>query len=135
MSNFVTPDEGEERSQNTIQTGSDSRAIQTGSAGTGAVGGGSAAPGGGAAIQTGSDGRAIQTPTDNPAPKLPWMEWEVGERVVVRYRKPDGLYDALGHLTEVAADHVTVNTRKGLVTVPAKIMVTGKRVPESPFGA
>lgn len=74
---------------------------------------------------------------DNPeqdAPKLPWMEWKVGERVVVRYRKPDGFYDALGHLTEVAPDHVTVNTRKGLVTVPANVMVTGKRVPESPFG-
>lgn len=54
--------------------------------------------------------------------------------MVVRYRKPDGLYDALGHLAEVAPTHVTVNTRKGLVTVPASVMVTGKRVPESPFG-
>ncbi|EPD29567.1 putative acetyltransferase [Gleimia europaea] len=67
-------------------------------------------------------------------PNLPWMQWRVGQRVVVRYRKPDGLYDALGHLTEVAPTHVTVNTRKGLVTVPASVMVTGKRVPESPFG-
>lgn len=72
--------------------------------------------------------------TSQAAPKLPWMDWKVGERVVVRYRKPDGFYDALGHLTEVAPDHVTVNTRKGLVTVPANVMVTGKRVPESPFG-
>lgn len=77
---------------------------------------------------------APSSDTGKTAPKLPWMDWKVGERVVVRYRKPDGFYDALGHLTEVAPDHVTVNTRKGLVTVPANVMVTGKRVPESPFG-
>ena len=78
---------------------------------------------------------SFSTPDPNEAPpSLPWMQWQVGQRVVVRYRKPDGLYDALGHLTEVAPTHVTVHTRKGLVTVPASVMVTGKRVPESPFG-
>ena len=78
---------------------------------------------------------SFSTPDPNEAPlSLPWMQWQVGQRVVVRYRKPDGLYDALGHLTEVEPTHVTVNTRKGLVTVPANVMVTGKRVPESPFG-
>ena len=75
---------------------------------------------------------SFSTPDPNEAP--PSLQWQVGQRVVVRYRKPDGLYDALGHLTEVAPTHVTVNTRKGLVTVPASVMVTGKRVPESPFG-
>lgn len=122
MSNFVTPNDGGTPSRKTIQTGSAGSASQTGS---------DCQP-----IQTGSGGEPIQTGSDGRASRaLPWMEWEVGERVVVRYRKPDGLYDALGHLTEVAADHVTVNTRKGLVTVPANLMVTGKRVPESPFGA
>ena len=78
---------------------------------------------------------SFSTPDPNEAPpSLPWMQWQVGQRVVVRYRKPDGLYDALGHLTEVAPTHVTVITRKGLATVPASVMVTGKRVPESPFG-
>lgn len=69
-----------------------------------------------------------------PSHELPWMQWEIGQRVVVRYRLSDGLYDALGHLTEVAPDHVTVKTRRGDVTVRAETMVTGKIVPESPFG-
>ncbi|MDT3767827.1 2-hydroxymuconic semialdehyde dehydrogenase [Gleimia hominis] len=65
-------------------------------------------------------------------PQLPWMAWQVGERVVVRYRLPDGLHDALGHLTEVNAHSVTVETKRGPVTVPAQTMVTGKRVPPAP---
>lgn len=72
--------------------------------------------------------------SSHPSPNLPWMQWKVGQRVVVRYRLPDGLYDALGHLTDVAPDHVTVATRRGDVTVHANTMVTGKIVPESPFG-
>ncbi|WIK63710.1 putative acetyltransferase [Gleimia hominis] len=66
------------------------------------------------------------------APQLPWMAWQVGERVVVRYRLPDGLHDALGHLTDVNAHSVTVETKRGPVTVPAQTMVTGKRVPPAP---
>lgn len=62
-------------------------------------------------------------------PTLPWLAWSVGERVVVRRREPDGLYDAVGELTEVAPDHVTIRTRRGLVRVEAATMVTGKRVP------
>lgn len=64
---------------------------------------------------------------------LPWMSWQVGERVVVRRREEDGLYDALGELLEVAADHVVIRTRKGDVYVPAHKMVVGKRVPPSPW--
>lgn len=64
---------------------------------------------------------------------LPWLDWQVGERVVVRYRLEDGRHDALGHLLEVAPTHVTVNTRRGVVKVLAETMVTGKRVPEAPF--
>lgn len=65
--------------------------------------------------------------------QLPWMSWQVGQRVVVRYRLEDGRHDALGHLLEVAPTHVTVNTRRGVVKVLAETMVTGKLVPESPF--
>ncbi|MDO5719475.1 MAG: hypothetical protein Q4P05_01935 [Actinomycetaceae bacterium] len=72
--------------------------------------------------------------TQQPSPDLPWMRWQVGQRVVLRYRLADGLHDALGHLTEIATDHVTVATRRGEVIVRAETMVTGKLVPESPFG-
>ncbi|EEH63621.1 hypothetical protein HMPREF0044_0640 [Gleimia coleocanis DSM 15436] len=65
--------------------------------------------------------------------KLPWMQWQVGQRVVVRYRLADGRHDALGHLLEVEPDYVVVNTRRGVVKVLAETMVTGKLVPESPF--
>ncbi|MDU0967565.1 MAG: hypothetical protein E7A62_01925 [Actinomycetaceae bacterium] len=65
-------------------------------------------------------------------PTLPWMAWRIGERVVVRRREADGLYDAVGYLTEVAPDHVTIQTRKGLQRVEATQMVTGKKVPPPP---
>ncbi|MDC4232615.1 hypothetical protein M3T53_02655 [Actinomyces sp. B33] len=63
---------------------------------------------------------------------LPWMQWEAGERVVLRYRLADGLHDALGTVVQVAADHVSIETRRGLVRVEASTMVTGKRVPPAP---
>ena len=62
-------------------------------------------------------------------PVLPWMEWPLGTRVVVRYRLLDGLHDALGEIIEQAADHVIINTRCGHVRIEATTMVTGKRVP------
>lgn len=68
----------------------------------------------------------------NPFTALPWMQWQVGERVVVRYREPDGVHDALGFLLEVAPDHVLVDTRRGQVRVEATQMVTGKKVPPPP---
>ena len=64
-----------------------------------------------------------------PPPRLPWLSWKVGERVVLRRREADGLYDALGEVLAVSPDSVTILTRKGPVTVPAEKMVTGKRVP------
>ena len=74
-------------------------------------------------------GHAVSAP-----PPLPWMEWTVGERVVVRYRDTDGRpTDALGHLTEVARDHVCVDTKRGNVRVEASTMITGKRVPPAPI--
>ncbi len=66
------------------------------------------------------------------APTLPWLEWAPGERVVLRYRRPDGLHDALGILVETAIDHVVIDTRRGPVRVEASTMVTGKKVPPPP---
>ena len=67
-----------------------------------------------------------------PPPRLPWLSWKVGERVVLRRREADGLYDALGEVLAVSPDSGTSLTRKGPVTVPAEKMVTGKRVPPPP---
>lgn len=52
--------------------------------------------------------------------------------MVLRYRLADGLHDALGTVVEVAADHVSIETRRGVVRVEAHTMVTGKRVPPPP---
>ncbi|MDO5747302.1 MAG: hypothetical protein Q4P66_06560 [Actinomycetaceae bacterium] len=68
----------------------------------------------------------------SPPPPLPWMAWKVGERVVVRRRESDGLYDAVGELTEVHPGHVCIQTRKGIIHIPAEKMVTGKKVPPPP---
>lgn len=67
------------------------------------------------------------------SPRLPWLAWSPGERVVVRFRDDDGRpTDALGTLLEVASDHVTVETKRGAVVVHARTMITGKRVPPPP---
>jgi len=69
-------------------------------------------------------------------PPLPWLSWQVGQRVVLRYRDAEGRpTEALGHLTEVAPDHLNVATRRGEVRVPAESLVIGKLVPESRHGA
>ena len=61
-----------------------------------------------------------------------WREWQVGERVVVRYRVSGGYSDALGELTRVDSRGVEVGTRRGPVAVPAEDIVLGKRVPPPP---
>ena len=63
---------------------------------------------------------------------LPWLNWEIGDRVVVRRREDDGLYDALGYLLEKSPHYVVIQTRKGNVKVLASKMVTGKKVPPPP---
>ena len=86
-------------------------------------------------IQTDGDEVAreeISTRAPGAIPQLPWMSFAVGERIVIRYRLPDGLHDALGEALEVAPTHVTVATRRGPVRVDARTMVTGKRVPPPP---
>lgn len=65
-------------------------------------------------------------------PTPPWLQWNVGERVVVRFREHGQVTDALGELQEVALDHVTVLTRRGPVRVAATTMIVGKRVPPPP---
>ena len=61
-----------------------------------------------------------------------WREWQIGERVVVRYRVPGGYSDALGELTRVDAGGVEVSTRRGPVAVAAADLVLGKHVPPPP---
>lgn len=76
----------------------------------------------------------MSTPaTPASPPPLPWLAWSVGQRAVVRYWDTDGRRtDALGYLTEVAEDHVNVDTKRGNVRVPADRMITGKLVPPPP---
>ena len=83
---------------------------------------------------SGAPGVGAQFSARSPGaiPALPWMQFRVGERVVIRYRLADGLHDALGEATEVAPTHVSVATRRGVVRVDARTMVTGKRVPPPP---
>lgn len=62
-------------------------------------------------------------------PKLPWMQWNPGDRVVVRFREQDGgLRDALGILLENAPGHVVIDTKRGPVRVEAATMVVGRLV-------
>src|SRR5690625_3025212 len=64
-----------------------------------------------------------------------WRQWQVGERVVVRYRIDDEHYthsDALGELTRVDDEGGAVNTRRGPVSVPADRIAIGKKVPPPP---
>ena len=62
-----------------------------------------------------------------------WRQWQVGERVVVRFRVAAGGYsDALGELLRVDTSGLEVSTRRGPVSVPAADIVLGKRVPPPP---
>ena len=63
---------------------------------------------------------------------LPWMQWEPGDRVVVRYRAEDGVHDALGWLRERSPHYVVIEARRGLVRVEATQMITGKLVARRP---
>ncbi len=65
----------------------------------------------------------------NQPPALPWLAWEPGQRVVVRYRDEDGsTRDALGTLVETAPDHVVIDARRGRVHVHASQMIVGRKV-------
>lgn len=54
----------------------------------------------------------------------------VGQRIVVRYRLPDGrATDVLGVCTTFTADHLEVDSDRGSVTIARADVVTGKPVP------
>lgn len=61
-----------------------------------------------------------------------WHEWRPGQRVSVRYRVEGGFSDALGYIRRVDATGLDVETRRGLITVPAELIVVGKLVPPPP---
>lgn len=65
--------------------------------------------------------------TEN-TPKMPWTQWEPGDKVVVRYQEEGGMRDALGKLLETSPHHVVIDTKRGEVKVLATQMVTGKLV-------
>jgi hypothetical protein len=66
----------------------------------------------------------------NSPPGAPWIGWEIGTRVVVRYRLPDGRFsDALGPLEATGPEAVTVLTRRGPMTIPADLIAIAKVVP------
>lgn len=64
--------------------------------------------------------------------KQAWAEWSVGQRVVVRYRVPGGVTDALGELLRVDSAGVEVATKRGPVEVPAELITHAKLVPPAP---
>lgn len=55
-----------------------------------------------------------------------------GTRVVVRYRIPGGLTDALGDLVGITAAECTVRTRRADVVIPLAMVVAAKPVPPPP---
>lgn len=56
----------------------------------------------------------------------------LGTRMTVRRRIDGGFTDALGYLREVTATGCTVETRRGLVTVPLSEVTAVKLVPPPP---
>jgi len=56
----------------------------------------------------------------------------LGTRVVVRTRIPGGYTDALGILQGRGAASVSVQTKRGLVTLELKDVVAAKEVPPAP---
>lgn len=61
-----------------------------------------------------------------------WQEWEIGQRVTVRYRVDGGFSDALGYIRRIDSSGLDVETKRGVVTVPAELITIGKRVPPPP---
>ena len=56
----------------------------------------------------------------------------LGSRVVVRTRIPGGFTDALGFLRSRSAAAVSVETKRGLVTLAMADVVAAKEVPPAP---
>lgn len=57
----------------------------------------------------------------------------IGDRVVVRYRRPDGLAtDALGELLSASATTLVVDGVRGVETIDVDAVIAAKRVPPAP---
>ncbi|MBG0740349.1 ferrous iron transport protein A [Paeniglutamicibacter antarcticus] len=67
---------------------------------------------------------------DTAANKL--QRLPIGTRVVVRYRIPGGLTDALGFLKSIDAHRCTVSTRAGDVDIALADIQAAKSVPPAP---
>lgn len=67
-----------------------------------------------------------------PCPAAVLRALPAGARVVVRYRIENGLTDVLGYLVHAAEYDVTVETRRGEITVPYELMTAAKEVPPPP---
>ena len=57
---------------------------------------------------------------------------ELGTRMTVRRRIPDGFTDAVGYLRERTAAECVVETRHGMVTIPLAEVTAAKAVPPPP---
>ena len=58
---------------------------------------------------------------------------EPGQRVVVRYRLPDGrATDALGMLLSATATHLVVDGKRGVETIGVDDVIAAKQVPPPP---
>ena len=58
---------------------------------------------------------------------------EIGMRVVVRYRLPDGrATDALGVLVTADATHLVVDGKRGVERIAVDDVIAAKRVPPPP---
>ena len=61
------------------------------------------------------------------------MTFQVGARVVVRYRLPDGrATDALGILLSADADELVVDGKRGTETIAVADIIAAKEVPPAP---
>ncbi len=56
----------------------------------------------------------------------------LGTRLTVRKRIPAGFTDAVGYLRERTDSHCTVETRRGVVTIPLAEVTAAKVVPPPP---
>ena len=74
---------------------------------------------------TGHDETSQSRPTPPP---LPWLAWQPGERVTVRYRLPDGDHEAVGTLLRTEPHEIEIRARRGDVTIPASALIVGRRV-------
>jgi hypothetical protein len=58
---------------------------------------------------------------------------EIGMRVVVRYRLPDGrATDALGTLLSASPTHLVVDGKRGVETIAVTDVIAAKEVPPPP---